>query len=527
MMYGVMLDCSRNGVMTVQTVKKYAEILSRMGYNTLMLYTEDTFEVDDEPFFGYRRGRYSKAELKELDAYCNSIGIELIPCVQMLAHLNCMFKWETYRPVWDCDDILLIGEEKTYQLLDHIFSSISQCFTSRKIHIGMDEANKVGLGKYLEKNGYEKRFDIINRHLHLVCDMARKYDFEPMIWSDMFCKLALNSDTYEVDDPREISKIRERAALPENVSLVYWSYSNTDYNQFVNMIKLNKAFEKKVYFAGGAWTWKGFAPDNTFSMEATKAAMKACRDCGIDGWFMTVWGDDGDECSKFTMLPTLLYAIETAKGNTDIEDMKKKFRDIVGADFDAFMLLDQLDTIGGRYGGNPSKYYFYNDSFLGLNDYRASEENNLFYSKLAEKIKNADGKGAFESLFEMYEKLCQVLAVKCDLGVRTRAYYQEGDKQALKKLAGEEYNLTIERVKAFHKAYQNLWLQEKKPHGFDVQDIRIGGVIQRLASCQERILAYVNGEVTNIPELEEKLLPDNCGHVWSRLVTANVVSHVL
>lgn len=50
-----------------------------MGYNTLMLYTEDTYEVDGQPYFGYMRGRYSKAELRELDDYAAEKGMELIP----------------------------------------------------------------------------------------------------------------------------------------------------------------------------------------------------------------------------------------------------------------------------------------------------------------------------------------------------------------------------------------------------------------------------------------------------------------
>ena len=68
-MLGVMLDCSRNAVMRVETVKKYAEIIKQMGYNTLMLYTEDTYEVNNQPFFGHLRGRYSKAEIKEMDSF--------------------------------------------------------------------------------------------------------------------------------------------------------------------------------------------------------------------------------------------------------------------------------------------------------------------------------------------------------------------------------------------------------------------------------------------------------------------------
>ena len=46
---GVMLDCSRNAVLKPEAVKRYIDILSRLGYNSLMLYTEDTYEVDNQP----------------------------------------------------------------------------------------------------------------------------------------------------------------------------------------------------------------------------------------------------------------------------------------------------------------------------------------------------------------------------------------------------------------------------------------------------------------------------------------------
>ena len=66
---GVMLDCSRNAVMTVDAVKRYAELIKKMGYNTLMLYTEDTYEVNNQPYFGHLRGRYSKDEIKKIKGF--------------------------------------------------------------------------------------------------------------------------------------------------------------------------------------------------------------------------------------------------------------------------------------------------------------------------------------------------------------------------------------------------------------------------------------------------------------------------
>ena len=42
-MLGVMIDCSRNAVLKPQTVKAFADMIKAMGYDTLMLYTEDTY----------------------------------------------------------------------------------------------------------------------------------------------------------------------------------------------------------------------------------------------------------------------------------------------------------------------------------------------------------------------------------------------------------------------------------------------------------------------------------------------------
>ena len=104
---GTMIDCSRNAVASVESVKKWIDLTSSIGYNTLMLYTEDTYEVSGEPYFGYMRGRYSREELRGLDAYAKNKNMELIPCIQTLAHLNALNRWPEYKEHFDVDDILL------------------------------------------------------------------------------------------------------------------------------------------------------------------------------------------------------------------------------------------------------------------------------------------------------------------------------------------------------------------------------------------------------------------------------------
>ena len=113
-----MLDCSRNAVPDLHTLKKWVDLTASLGYNTLLLYTEDTYEVPDEPYFGYMRGRYTQAELRELDAYANERGMTIMPCIQTLAHLYAIKRWPEYWPHFDTDDILLAGDERVYTLID-------------------------------------------------------------------------------------------------------------------------------------------------------------------------------------------------------------------------------------------------------------------------------------------------------------------------------------------------------------------------------------------------------------------------
>ena len=67
--FGVMLDLSRNAVMSVTSFKKHLGYLKKMGYNAVYFYNEDAYEVEGEPYFGYLRGRYTREEMRELDDF--------------------------------------------------------------------------------------------------------------------------------------------------------------------------------------------------------------------------------------------------------------------------------------------------------------------------------------------------------------------------------------------------------------------------------------------------------------------------
>ena len=530
--FGVMLDCSRNAVMKVEEVKKFASLMRSFGYNMLQLYTEDTYQVDGEPYFGYMRGRYTKEELKEIVAYCNSIGMEVIPCIQTLAHLNQIFRWGDYGTINDCNDILFVGEERTYQFIENMVKSVRECFTSGYVHIGMDEAFMLGTGKYLKKHGQESKFDILYKHLLKVIEIVKKYGFHPIMWSDMFFR-ACNDGAYYPENPvmpKEIVSL-----IPKEVELVYWDYYHTEQAFYDKMMDLHKQMGE-TWFTGGAWTWSGFAPSNQYTIDTMLPAMRAARNAEIDNVMIAMWGDDGKECSFYGVLPSLFASKKFYDGEFDMDKIKAEFEQITGEKWDAFMALDKPNTVGGCCGipkKGPAKSMLYTDLFMGLYDSTVKDGVAQEYADLALELKGYAKDSKFAYLFEAMAALCDALSVKYDLGVRTRKAYQSNDKAELKLILGN-YKETLGKIETFYNKYQQLWFTENKPHGFDVQDIRLGALMQRVKACTKRLEAYLGGEIQEIPELQEELLDYFGGNkefgdemprcsAWRAIITANVL----
>lgn len=121
-----------------------------------------------------------------------------------------------------------------------------------------------------------------------------------------------------------------------------------------------------------------------------------------------------------------------------------------------------------------------------------------------------------------------------DLGIVTRRLYRSGDKEGLKRLITERYKPLIIKIKAFYKNLREYWYKLYKPYGFEITDIRLGGLYFRLKDVMYRLSDYVNGKTAAIPELEEPLLDRNGGgnhfekqllleNTWGAIVTLNLL----
>ena len=513
---GPMLDCSRNGVLTVDSLKRMIRHIALMGHNMLMLYTEDTYTIDGEPYFGYMRGRYSHAELRETDAYCRRFGIELIPCIQTLAHLGEVMKWEAYRPVNDIFDILLVDEPKTYEFIEKMIRTCSEDFSSRRIHVGMDEAWALGTGKYKDLHGVESKASIMRKHLKKVCDICDKYGLSPMMWSDMLFNYDAEGNNrsrydWETSLPADIHSVP-----PKNMTLVYWDYYNGDKRIYDGVIEMHRKFDNPVAFAGGAWKWVGFAPLNHYSFTRSKPAIESCFEHGVQDILITAWGDNGCECPFFSVLPVFqLYAEGCFTGDISDERAAKRFATCVGGVMEDFMMLDMPQLPAGNFDRptdlNPGKYLVYADPFIGLADKHVGADYPAAYAEYAAFLAGAAERNPeWRYLFENSSALCRYLSKKVDLGISFKEAYDAGDKDKLRMLREGRLNDAFAAFEEFFELFRKQWYTECKTFGFEVVDLRFGGLRNRFLTMMRRVDEYLAGGISELPELAEERLRLDC-----------------
>ncbi|WP_260871784.1 beta-N-acetylhexosaminidase [Bacillus sp. X1(2014)] len=533
-MSGVMLDASRNAVPTVADVEKLLQHMAVMGLDTLMLYTEDTYEVKEYPYFGYMRGRYTFEELKACDEYAAKLGIDMIPCIQTLGHLREALKWNYASGFKDTDDILLVDEPQTYEFLESCLKAASEPFRTKRIHIGMDETFQLGLGKYLEKHGYENHIDLMNRHLQKVVSITDKLGLKPMIWSDMYFPLFAESSPYKDESGGIRKDILE--GIPD-VELVYWNYYRKEQEVYERDFQNHKLLGSTPIFAGGAWTWNGLAPNYGKAIATIEAALAACKQEGIGEIFVTLWGDNGAETPFATAYPILqLFAEHTYQKEVSIEKVSERFEFCADGHFADFMNLKLLDETPGVMEDNmntsmTSKVLLYQDSLIGLYDENVRGLSlGEHYQQLVPVLEKAKQENpAWEALFDFYEQLARVLADKAEIGLKILTAYQNNDFDQMKSIL-----LTLDRIKKnvdlLRQKHRNVWFSAYKPFGWEVIDIRYGGVMTRMDSVKYRIQEWLEGRIPRIEELEEKRLHHDGpweivdglvgGNVYHRIVTA-------
>lgn len=219
-------DATRGRVPKLETLKTMVDTLSYYKINQLQLYIEHSYlfselsEVwrDDTPL--------TAEEIMELDKYCNTRGVELIPSISTFGHLYKLLRTKQYKYLCECEEedgtkfgfinrmhhhTINITDDQAIKVVENLLNEFMPLFTSKKFNICADETFDLGKGKSLKKANEIGVTKIYVDFLNKIVDIVAKKGLIPMFWGDVI-----------LVEPELIKE------LPENIICLNWGYSKDE-----------------------------------------------------------------------------------------------------------------------------------------------------------------------------------------------------------------------------------------------------------------------------------------------------------
>ena len=541
--FGVMIDISRNAVMEPAYAKTVLERLALLGYNYAMLYAEDTYELPGEPYFGMLRGRLSAADVRALDDHAAALGIELVPCIETLGHLEQLFRWKAYEPMRDIDGIICAWDEKSYALIEKMLRFWRDNVRSRTIHLGLDEAWKLGQGEFRKRFGEQKVFDIMLKHVDRLSAMCRKLGVDAVMWSDMWFRAGSKRRDYydlEAEIPESISK-----KIPDNVRLCYWDYYHKDRAFYEAMIARHREMHGEPVMASGVWTWNTFWYNHRITRAAAGPCVDACRAAGLRDVLFTMWGDDGGFCDFESAFAGLAWAAERAYAGAEPDErvLEKRYAALFGgASWKAVAAL-------GEWADGETTQLIWDDPIMNLRaGVRRLEARAEIYNTLTGQT-HADLESGLRKAARILARapvpaggqggsvpyaraFCAALLARIALADALAAAWSlpKGKRRAaVKAKALPAARRNVAAMEAFEAEFRAMWLSHNRPQGLETTQIRLAGAAERAAECVRRLRDYVDGRADTIPELDDMarvdFKPEIAGPgTWARVAHATVIA---
>ena len=510
---GFSIDLSRNAVITVPVMKEIIDVISLMGFNVLKLYMEDVFDLPGFPHFGYRRGKYSHSELKEIDEYAFNHGIEVIPSIQTLGHLSQYLRYAETSEFRENSDVLLCGEEKTYKFIDAMLKTMRDCFKTKRIVINCDEAQGVGVKRIMGDKKYVSPYDITMKHLDKILEICRKYNFKPCVHGDLFYG-HLGKGYYDFDFAAKKDDIEK---IPD-VDVVYWDYYHTGYEDYETLLKGHRSLGKDVIFMGGVWIWAGQLPNAKFTLGTMEPALKCCLENKVKDVWAATFGDDGNETNIAFALPQLLIFSEYCfKGKKNTKEwMENLFEKIFGIDMDFFLsvsdyhypFVEGLSKEDYIFPNNAGKKIFYTDIFYNMTGTYDFSKYLIKHKEAYEKIKNADISPLWKEYFEYAKLIFEITIKKMELIPKIKSAYQNKNTEKLLEISEKEISALFNKYEVLMLMHEKQWLSTYKPFGWEELNGRYANTMERLKYAERTIKRFADKEINSIPELDYEYIEE-------------------
>jgi hexosaminidase len=297
---GYMLDISRCKVPTMQHLRRLVDALSSLRYNQLQLYMEHTFAYPQHPLVWAEASPMTAAEVRELEAYCKTRHIELVPNQNSFGHMERWLRYPAYHHLAECPNgyihpiagpreygSVLYPGAQSKKFLQGLYDALLPNFSSQRFHVGCDEPWELGQGRSRQAVAKNGKHNVYIDFLHKINDLVSERGRIMHYWADIL-----------LECPQLI------AAAPKEGVPIIWGY---DVNHpFAGQCALLAANGMEFQVAPGDATWKCFSGRLQTTLKNQRLAAIEGKRYGAHGYLLTHWGDLGHHQTWPTTLPGLV-----------------------------------------------------------------------------------------------------------------------------------------------------------------------------------------------------------------------------
>ena len=327
-------------------IKSYIDFAAKCGYNALLAYLENAVRTDDTQYFD-KEQTYSAQEIREIVIYAKEKGIEVIPALENLGHLDKFFVYPQLESLSECEDETMEGRgfsplkrgacgcsqnPKLYEFFDKYIEDVCSLFDSNYVHIGLDEPFDFAVcprcRTAIEKG--KSKADLFYEHVMHSYALLRKIGKRMMMWDDFF----------------EYADIVKK--LPRDIIFCNWNYmyvENEPSGHWTNRVKRDWFYYYDSLGFDYMFCTYAHGASSTYNVNTFTDYAKKYKPIGV---LMTAW----EKSSSFYLgsYPLIAYAsaLWNGKCNTK-EEMISIYTDIVG-DKDCANLLLSLQIPTFYYG---------------------------------------------------------------------------------------------------------------------------------------------------------------------------------
>ncbi|MGB7748188.1 MAG: family 20 glycosylhydrolase [Verrucomicrobiia bacterium] len=307
---GVMLDISRGRVPKLETLLKLAGRLADFKLNELQLYTEHTFAYSKHKSVWQSWGALTGEEIRQLDARCQQLGIDLVPNQNSFGHLQHFLEQpslkklaEVSRPYTDAGgefvrrpSTLAPNHPGTLPFLRGLYDELLPNFSSQYFNVGCDETWDLGRGqskKLCAAKGQDRVYLDFLKQIHQEVSARGK---RMMFWGDIILKYPkLIKELTSFGVPPSGGSGDSQQAPPKggtpNVIALNWGYEAD--HPFDREAALFAKAKIPFYVCPGTSTWQTLIGRHNNALANMRTAAKAGHKHGAIGYHITDWGDGG------------------------------------------------------------------------------------------------------------------------------------------------------------------------------------------------------------------------------------------